>query len=83
MVRFYRWILISICLFFSLILRAQVPVAVDDNPAPTSEDTPATFNVTDNDTEILAQIDPATVDLDLCDGWYSRHFYKFRTEIGA
>ena len=68
MVCFYRLLLISICLCFSLILHAQVPVAVDDNPAPTLEDTPTTFNVTDNDTEILAQIDPATVDLDLSAG---------------
>jgi len=49
-------------------------VAVDDNPAPTLEDTPATFNVTDNDTEILAQIDPATVDLDLSTGGIQNTF---------
>src|SRR5918993_167647 len=65
MVCFYRVFLFSICLCLTSIVYAQVPVAVADNPPPTLEDTPATFNVTDNDTEILSEIDPATVDLDL------------------
>ena len=65
MVCFYRLFLISICLCFSSIVYGQVPIAVPDNPPATAEDMSSTFNVTDNDTEILAAIDPATVDLDL------------------
>ena len=83
MVCFYRLLLISICLCFSLTLRAQVPVAVDDNPPPTLEDTPTTFNVTDNDTEILAQIDPATVDLDLSAQVVFKILLQIPKEIGA
>src|SRR5688572_9533529 len=74
MVRFYRLVLFSICLFFTFAVRAQIPIAVGDNPASTLEDTPTTFNVTDNDTEILAEIDPATVDLDLTAGGIQNFF---------
>ena len=65
MMHFYRLALGFLCLFSSIIVFGQVPTAVEDNPPPTLEDTQTTFNVTDNDTEILFAIDPATVDLDL------------------
>ncbi len=64
MMRFCRLPFVFACVFYSSLAFGQVPVAVEDNPPPTPEDTPTTFNVTDNDTEILFAIDPATVDLD-------------------
>ena len=65
MVRFSQHFIFSVCILFSFRVYGQIPIAVADNPPPTSEDIPTTFNVTDNDQEILAQIDPSTVDLNL------------------
>jgi gliding motility-associated-like protein len=40
----------------------DAPVAVSDNPS-TNEDTPVTFNITNNDTDVDGTVDPATIDL--------------------
>ena len=51
----------SVCCGFAAFSQ---PIANPDNPPPIPEDTPSTtFNVTDNDIDLLFGIDPSTVDL--------------------
>lgn len=62
MMRFSRVALVLACLFIPFLAFGQ-PVALPDD-ASTIEDTPVTFNVTDNDSDLLFGINPSTVDLD-------------------
>lgn len=69
MTRFYRIALLWGCLLFiGFNSYGQIPLAIADTPAATPEDESTTFNVTDNDVDLLSGINTSTVDLDLTTG---------------
>jgi gliding motility-associated-like protein len=64
MVCFYRLLLLFVGLILSSVAYGQGPNTVDDN-IEMYEDTPTTFDILRNDSDLLRGINPASVDLDV------------------
>ncbi|HEY6913249.1 MAG TPA: Ig-like domain-containing protein, partial [Paludibacter sp.] len=59
-----QFLLLAIWLLFSIYTSAQTAPVANPDTLTTNEDTPVTFNVTTNDTDIDGNINVSTVDLD-------------------